>query len=128
MKNLKRALCGIVVSVLAILAIGAGASSPTEVGGCQLATGRTGGTAFGLVGVPMISVGSGHWIKNKIDGGKIIQLEDGSLWQVSPLDVIDSALWLPLENITVINGEDPMFPYKLINTDDHHSVNVKPLR
>jgi hypothetical protein len=75
-----------------------------------------------------ISLGSGHWIKSKIDDGKIIQLEDDSLWQVSSLDVIDSALWLTLDSITVIQGNDPSYPYKLVNTNDKHLVNVKPLR
>ncbi len=29
-------------------------------------------------------VGSGHWIQSVSGGGKIIALEDGSLWEVSP--------------------------------------------
>lgn len=77
---------------------------------------------------PVVSVGGGHWVKKVLDGRKIIELEDGSLWQVDPLDRIDSALWLPLDNITVIEGDDPGYPYKIVNTDDNHLVNVKPLR
>lgn len=58
---------------------------------------------------------SGHWIKSVIDDGKIIQLEDGSLWEVSDIDTVDSALWLPISNIVICDD-------KLINTDDNEAV------
>jgi len=47
------------------------------------------------------STGSGHWIKENGDG-KIITLEDGSIWQISDFDQIDTALWLPITDITVL--------------------------
>jgi len=71
-------------------------------------------------------VGSGHWIQAVSAGGKIITLEDGSLWEVSPIDVIYSAIWLPISNIVVVEDSGP-HPYKLINTDDGESVNAKYL-
>lgn len=80
------------------------------------------------VSAPVISVGGGHWVKKVLDDGKIIELEDSSFWLVDPLDRIDSALWLSLDNITVIEGDDPGYPYKLVNTNDKHLVNAKPLR
>ena len=80
------------------------------------------------VSAPFIDVGGGHWIEKVLDDGSIIKLEDNSLWQVDPLDKIDSALWLPLDNITVIEGDDPTYPYKLVNTDDNHLVDVKPIQ
>ena len=69
-------------------------------------------------------VGTGHWIQSVSAGGKIIILEDGSLWEVSPIDVIYSAIWLPVSNIAVVKDSGP-YPYKLINTDDGESVNTK---
>jgi len=63
-----------------------------------------------------------------MDGGKIIKLEDGSLWSVEPLDRIDSALWLSLDNITVIEGDDLKYPYKLVNTDENEVVNARKLQ
>lgn len=72
-------------------------------------------------------VDSDHWIQKVIDSGKIILLEDGSLWEVSPLDVITSILWLPVSNIYVVESENPLYPYKLINTDDGESVEAKYL-
>lgn len=58
---------------------------------------------------------SGHWIKSVTDDGKIIHLEDGSLWEVSDVDTADFALWLPVSNIVVCDD-------KLINTDDNEAV------
>ena len=71
-------------------------------------------------------VGSGHWIQSVSTGGKIIKLEDGSLWEISPIDTIYTGIWLPISNITVIIDGGP-YPYKLINTDDGESVNAKYL-
>jgi len=72
-------------------------------------------------------VDSDHWIQKVIDSGKIILLEDGSIWEVSPLDVITSILWLPVSNIYVVESENSLYPYKLINTDDGESVEAKYL-
>jgi hypothetical protein len=71
-------------------------------------------------------VGSGHWIQTVSSGGKILTLEDGSIWEVSPIDVIYSAIWLPISNIVVVEDSGP-HPYKLINTDDGETVNAKYL-
>jgi hypothetical protein len=72
-----------------------------------------------------IGEGGGHWIESVMDDGSVIKLEDDSLWQVSPLDVIDSALWLPISDITVIEGDDPGYPHKLVNKDDGEVVNAR---
>ena len=76
---------------------------------------------------PTRSIGSGYWIESVFDDGKLIKLQDGSLWEVSPLDAIDSALWLPMSGLTIIEGDDPSYPYKLVNTDDNEIVNAKPI-
>jgi len=70
-------------------------------------------------------VGSGHWVSENIDGGRIIKLEDGSLWEISPIDRIDTMLWLPTEDITVVESDNPLYPYKLINTDAGDAVEAK---
>ena len=71
-------------------------------------------------------IGSGHWIQSISDGGKIIILEDGSVWEVSPIDIIYSVIWLPVSNIAVVK-DSGSYPYKLINTDDRETVNAKYL-
>jgi hypothetical protein len=57
----------------------------------------------------------GHWIKSVSSDGEIVVLEDGSVWQVDSTDAIDSALWLPTENIVACDD-------KLINTDEGETV------
>ncbi|MGA8594897.1 MAG: hypothetical protein WB676_09150 [Bryobacteraceae bacterium] len=61
--------------------------------------------------------------------GKIITLEDGSLWQVDTLDQIDTALWLPITNIVVLpsdrTGDDN--EYILLDKDDGEKAHVKYL-
>lgn len=53
--------------------------------------------------------------------GKILILLDGSMWQVIDTDSIDSALWLPVEDVIVIRAERPIgcYAYTIINTEEH---------
>jgi hypothetical protein len=53
--------------------------------------------------------------------GKILILLDESMWQVMDTDAIDSALWLPVEDVIVIKAERPVgcFTYNIINTEEH---------
>lgn len=71
------------------------------------------------------NLGSGHWIKENIDRGKFILLEDHSLWQVDPLDDITSWLWLRMADITVTESDDIVYPYLLVNTEDGEAVKAK---
>jgi hypothetical protein len=63
---------------------------------------------------------SGHWIESVAGDGKIIKLEDGSMWQVNDVDTITSSLWLPTSEVVVCGT-------KIINTDDGESVEATPL-
>ncbi len=67
----------------------------------------------------------GHWVSEKIDGGRIIELEDGSLWEISPLDRIDTMLWLVVQNISVIKRDDLLYPYYLLNKSTGDMVEAK---
>lgn len=72
-------------------------------------------------------VGGGHWIKQNIDSGSFIVLEDGSLWKIDPLERIDAMLWLPISEITVTESSrgSPGHDYLLINTDDGETAHGK---
>ncbi len=72
-------------------------------------------------------IGGGHWVGEKIDSGKMIKLEDGSLWEISAMSRIDTMLWLPTESITVTEGDTPGYPYMLVNTDSGESAAAKLL-
>jgi hypothetical protein len=75
-------------------------------------------------GMPSGSYGcdSGHWISSVSNGGEIIILEDGSVWQVDSVDTIDTSLWLPIEDITVCNDST------MINTNNGEKVGVARLK
>jgi hypothetical protein len=75
-----------------------------------------------------LGASSRHWIKEKIDRGKYILLEDNSLWEIASLDKINTTLWLKLSNITVVKSYDyPGYPYLLINTDDSETAHARPV-
>ncbi|HEY7090200.1 MAG TPA: hypothetical protein VH518_19035 [Tepidisphaeraceae bacterium] len=71
-------------------------------------------------------LGGGHWIKTNGEG-KIIVLEDGSTWEVEAVDQIDSLLWLPVTDISVVLARDPIgeYRYTLINKEDGEKVLAK---
>jgi hypothetical protein len=79
--------------------------------------------------VTYAGIGEGHWIKSKADNGGIVILEDGSMWEINSLDRIDTALWLPISNVTILKASSPIGDYKytLINTDDGEKALAKYL-
>jgi len=81
-----------------------------------------------LIGKTDVNTGVGHWISKNIDSGQMIELEDGSLWEINPFNKIDCMLWLPISNITIIKNQNPYYPYTLINTDDGEKAEAKLLK
>lgn len=63
----------------------------------------------------------GHWIDAVLDDGRVIKLEDGSLWEVAVVDTITSSIWLPISDIVICGN-------RLINVDDNESVDAYRLR
>lgn len=70
--------------------------------------------------------GRGHWIQSN-SNGKIITLEDGSLWQIDIIDQLDTVLWLPVSTITVMRDDHGVgdFTYVLVNKDDGKKAHAK---
>ena len=60
---------------------------------------------------------SGHWIDSVEGDGKIVKLEDGSLWEVAEIDTVTTSIWLPVSNV-IVCGQ------KMMNVDDKESVQV----
>jgi hypothetical protein len=75
------------------------------------------------------SIGGGHWVSEKADSGGLMILEDGSIWEISPTDRVDTMLWLPTTDITVLESKILVGGYKylLINTDDGEKAEAKYL-
>ena len=48
-------------------------------------------------------------------------LEDGSLWEVDPIDTVTSSIWLPVSDIIICGN-------RLINEDDNETVHARRLR
>jgi hypothetical protein len=59
-------------------------------------------------------LGAKHWVNKAIGQGAFILLEDGSLWEISPIDKIKTMLWLPTSSVVVIAGKNPEYPYGLV--------------
>jgi len=76
-----------------------------------------------------MGVGGGHWISEVSNNGAIVTLEDGSLWNISAVDRVDTALWLAATNITVLESRSPIGDYKytLVNKDDGEKALAKYL-
>lgn len=75
----------------------------------------------GLISADSQACEDGHWIESVSGNGRIVILEDGSVWEVDSLDTITSSLWLPISEIVACDD-------KLINTDDGESVAAQRIR
>lgn len=64
---------------------------------------------------------AGHWVVSVSDSGRIVVLEDGSVWEINPLDTISTMLWLPTTAIVACSD-------RLINTEDNEAVAARRIR
>ena len=63
----------------------------------------------------------GHWIQSVSQDGKVVILEDRSVWIVDAVDRIDTALWLPLTDIVACDDQ-------LISVDDGETVSARRVK
>ena len=72
---------------------------------------------------------AGHSIQSTSNSGSIIVLEDGSMWEINAMDRIDTALWLPITDITVLRASSRIgeCKYVLVNKDDGEKALAKYL-
>src|SRR6266571_7224319 len=77
--------------------------------------------------VMQVKPGKGHWVDEVSSNGAIITLEDNSMWEIASLDRIDTSLWLPTTDITVMRDPRPVddFKYILVNTEDGEKAHAK---
>lgn len=71
--------------------------------------------SFLLLSTPAGACETGHHIKEIIDHGKILKLEDDTLWQIGAPDQTEVANWKNGENITTCD-------YSIINTSESKTV------
>jgi hypothetical protein len=69
-------------------------------------------------------IGKEQSIHVVISEGKIIQLDDGSIWEVYPGDIIKKMLWHETQKVIVLKNDNDIYPYRLKNlfTSDEEVV------
>lgn len=76
---------------------------------------------FGCVVGSAFACEGGHSVRSVQGDGKIVILEDGSVWEVDDGDTADTATWTSGTEIVVCDD-------KLINTDDDETVDATKIR
>jgi hypothetical protein len=56
-----------------------------------------------------------------------IELSDGSLWKISPVDLFRASSWLPRDKIEIAKSQDLYYPYTLTNYSTKVSVGAQRL-
>lgn len=59
-----------------------------------------------------------HWLRDKMEEGRIVVLEDESIWEVHPSDRLTTRGWLRISTITVKQSQKEGYPYLLLNTTE----------
>jgi hypothetical protein len=81
----------------------------------------TGTGMLSSLSVAQANCEDGHWIEAVLDDGRLVKLEDGSLWEVDPTDTVTTSIWLPISDIIVCGN-------RLVNEDDNETVHARRLR
>src|SRR5271169_5251209 len=68
-----------------------------------------------------------HWLRDKLEEGRIVILEDESIWEVHPWDRQITKRWLRISTITVKHTEKEGYPYLLSNSTEGEDARVNYL-
>jgi hypothetical protein len=63
-----------------------------------------------------------HWLRDKQEAGRIVILEDESVWEVHPSDRLVTGHWLRISTITVNHTQKEGYPYLLTNTTEEETA------
>lgn len=63
-----------------------------------------------------------HWLRDKLEEGRIVVLEDESTWEVHPSDRQITKRWLRMSTITVKQTQKEGYPYLLSNRTEREDV------
>ena len=69
-----------------------------------------------------------HWLRDKLEDGRLVILEDNSIWEVHPSDRQITKRWLRISTITVKNTEKGSHPYVLSNRTEGEDARADYLR
>lgn len=59
-----------------------------------------------------------HWLRDRLEEGRIVVLEDESMWEVHPSDRPRTKLWLRISTVTVKYTPRADYPYLLSNSTE----------
>jgi hypothetical protein len=71
--------------------------------------------------------GDVHWLKEVQRGGRVIVLDDESIWEIAPSHAGDMCTWDLVSGIAITDGDDPAFPFRLRNTGVNENVDARLL-
>jgi hypothetical protein len=69
-----------------------------------------------------------HWLRDKLEEGGTLILEDESIWEVHPSDREITKRWLRISTISVKDTEKGSHPYLLSNRTEGESARANYLR
>ena len=69
--------------------------------------------------------GEVHWLKEVQKGGRVLILDDESVWEVPPYHAGDTCTWDLVSGISIADSDDPAFPFRLINKGLDESVDAR---
>lgn len=62
-----------------------------------------------------------------INNGQKLQLSDESIWEIAPDDVSTAAVWITPFAVKIIPGNNPEYPFLIVNINTGISVNARKL-
>jgi hypothetical protein len=68
-----------------------------------------------------------HWLRDKLEEGRIVVLEDESVWEVHPSDRLITKRWLRISTISVEHIQKDGYPYLLKNSTEGESARANYL-
>ena len=68
-----------------------------------------------------------HWLRDRLEEGRVAILEDDSIWEVHPSDRLMTNRWLRISTILVKHTEKEGYPYLLSNTTERENARANYL-
>jgi hypothetical protein len=72
------------------------------------------------------------YLSQNIDNGKILELSDGSRWEVAPSDVERASFWIVPFPLYFVDNNDPFdnvtYPKKIVNQNTNLGIKVRQVR
>jgi len=67
------------------------------------------------------------YLSINIENGQKLQLSDNSVWEISPDDVSQAAIWVTSFPVKIVPSNNPKYPSLIVNTNSGASVKARKL-